>query len=129
MKQHFAITLLGLAIGQLAVAAPQAVYQPSSSLTEVTNPPVVDAITFYNDGDFILDTFKAQDHNLSADDYVDVYPFTTEDTLYYTNASSGTMVGFTGFWFKTIPTSANGRVHSAADVINNGNIIGLDGEA
>ncbi|MGA2749442.1 MAG: hypothetical protein ABSG59_11755 [Verrucomicrobiota bacterium] len=117
MKRYFPAAIAVLGLCAAASAAPQAVYQNSIFLT---NPPVVDAVTFVNSGvmDFINE--QENDYTLFTEN---ILPFSTRDTLYYTNADSGIMYGNPGFRFDTATATTR---HSAKTFVNNGFIYAVD---
>lgn len=113
---------MSLALSQWAAAAPEAIYQPPGTLMQA---PVVDAIAFYNTGDFDLTTVSngLNINQVSLAVVEDALPFSTKDTLYFTNASSGDMLSVPGFRFDTVTSKTR---YDAERVVNNGTIQGED---
>jgi hypothetical protein len=95
----------------------------------VTNAPDVDAFAFYNAGDFEIETVSSfsvtNKNNIFGNGY-SYLPFLTKDTLYFTNTVSGFMSAEPGFQFDTGTSTLR---HSANFVVNQGSMLGIDGEA
>jgi hypothetical protein len=126
MKHFIATTFLGVGFCSAALAGPSPIYQ---NYGVVTQAPVVDAVTFLNAGDFEIDTVSSYSltnlNNIFGNGY-SVLPFMTKDTLYFTNTSSGLMLGESGFEFGT--TTSTSR-HGASFFFNAGTVAGVDTEA
>jgi len=122
MKRYFTIALLGLGLCQAAWGSPSALYLNPGV---VTDSPVVDALAFVNQGTFNLNNvLNLTNVNATSALFgftILNFPFTTKDTLFFTN--TGTMLGEPGYEFDTITSSSR---HSASLIFNSGNISGLD---
>ncbi len=123
MKHFIATTSLAAGLGCAALAGPSAIYQ---NYGVVTQPPVVDALAFFNAGDFEIETVSAYNltnlNSIFGNGY-SVLPYMTKDTLYFTNTSSGLMLGEPGFEFGTTTSTAR---HSAGVFLNAGTVEGVD---
>jgi hypothetical protein len=123
MKRFVITVLLGVGFCTVALAAPQQIYSNPGIVTSV---PTIDAIIFYNSGIFELNTTTSITNtgvNNTVGAIVTSFPFSTSDTLYFTNTTSGTMSDIPGFLFET---ATNGTTHSASSFDNDGVIIGYD---
>jgi len=126
MKRHIARLFLGLGLCQAALGGPSPIYQ---NFAVITQAPVVDALVFYNQGEFDIDTvtsFNAT--NLTSLLYENGFsplPFMTKDTLAWTNSNSGLMIGIPGFRFDTGTSTSR---HSASFFLNAGTVEGIDVE-
>jgi hypothetical protein len=126
MKPYIATVFLGLGVCHSAWAKPAELWQNDGV---VTVSPVVDAVGFYNAGDIEIETvtgYSATNVNNIYGNGYSVLPFSTKDTLYFTNTSSGTMIGEPGFRFDTITSTSR---HNASRFLNQGTILGVDTEA
>jgi uncharacterized repeat protein (TIGR02543 family) len=129
MKRFITMALLGLGFGSGAWAAPQQVYV---NYGVVTNIPQVDATSFVNQGTIGFNTVTVNvDYNdgdapADNDEYYSSIPFSTKDTLYYTNTPSGLLQGTNAFNFLTITSDT---VTSASMFENDGVITAFDLQA
>jgi hypothetical protein len=133
MKRYIAKVLLSLGLCQVALGGPSPIYQ---NYGVVTSPPVVDATSFYNAGDFTVNTVIKINTSISFGDATVLsglfgygntsFPFMTKDTASWTNTSSGVMSGEPGFQFDTGTSTSR---HSASFFYNAGVVQGVDGEA
>jgi hypothetical protein len=119
MKRFFASLLLVLGLAGSAVAGISPSY---INYGVVTTPPVIDATTFVNLGPFDI-SLISESTNLGTGigTLTTGFPFSTRDTLYFTNEN--TMLGSPGFEFDTV--TATGR-HSASSFFNSGTVTGID---
>jgi hypothetical protein len=122
------MVLMGLGLGGSAWAGPSPLFPNFGDIIAPPQPvPVVDAVTFYNQGLIDLTTFGGFNAtNLSQALLLNGFnPFTfaTKDTLNWTNTSSGVMEGSPGFEFDTVTSSNN---FSASVFFNAGTIEGFD---
>ncbi len=101
---------------QAALGGPSAIYQNTGVIIPPTVAPVVDARIFLNTGIFEAATV------IGTED-LNPLPYMTTDTLFFTNTSSGIMVGFPGFQFDTGTSTSR---HSASSFFNAGIVEGLD---
>lgn len=123
IKQKIVAAGVALFCGLSALAGPQAAYINTGT---VTNPPVIDAITFDNEGIFepvigLSNVVKGENVDVEAQ-----APYATRDTLYYTNSpSSAEMIGQPGFLFQTETLNGN---HDAISFYNQGLVLGVDAQ-
>jgi hypothetical protein len=118
MKQNITAILAAWAFGLSALAAPQAEYINTGT---VTNIPEIDAISFYNEGDFV--TVRGVLEGEDGQNKTQI-PYATHDTLYYTNSgASAVMLGQPGFLFEDLTTSG---AHNASSFYNTGTITAVD---
>jgi hypothetical protein len=121
MKRFIIAALLGLGFGPVALAAPQQIYENNGVVTSV---PTIDAVIFYNAGIFDLNTIGGiTNFNNNVGTGLTSIPYSTGDTLYFTNTTSGTMSDTPGFLFDTVTAST---VHNASSFHNDGFITGFD---
>ena len=124
MKRFSITTLFCLGLSCGAWAAPQAIYTTSGT---VTNPLQIDAVTFVNYGTIAINTATVNSNfvqNPIGDGaFEEGIPFSTKDTVNFTNTSGGYMYGTNGFEFETITSTT---VKSAGTFVNDGTIIGFD---
>jgi hypothetical protein len=121
MKRFIITALLGLGLCSVGVAAPSAVYQ---NFGVTTNTPTIDANIFYNAGTFFTFTdFDVTSVNPTTTAFESSIPYSTSDTLYYTNTTSGTIEGTPGFLFDTVTPTWR---YSAASFDNEGVITAFD---
>ena len=108
------------------MGGPSPIYQ---NFAVITQAPVVDALVFYNQGEFDIETVTSfSPTNLTTGLYENGYnpiPFMTKDTLDWTNSSSGLMLGTPGFRFDTGTSTSR---HSASSFLNAGTVAGFDVE-
>ena len=93
---------------------------------KVTNAPLVDATALINYGTITFNTVTVNSnfvYPVGDSAGFNSIPFSTRDTLYYTNATSGTIAGTNGVVFETITSSA---IRSAASFVNHGTVTGFD---
>jgi len=123
MKPNIIAAFVVLSLGLSALASPRAVYLNQGT---ITNAPVIDAITFLNEGTFepvIALSNVIQGESLDTEAQT---PFATRDTLYYTNLGlSALMVGQPGFNFQTFSGSG---AHNASSFYNTGTILAIDAQ-
>ena len=121
MKRYIITALLSLGFCSDALAKPDQIYQ---NFGPVTNVPTIDAVIFYNSSIFDLNTITSlTNFNNNVGTGFSAIPFSTFDTQYYTNTTSGIMTGQPGFLFDTV--TAHSR-HSAISFVNDGSILGID---
>jgi hypothetical protein len=102
MKRCILFCVLALTLARIAAGAPARFYV-NDGFVNASNPPVVNAINFVNNGEFDVFTLT---------------PYRTSSTLNFTNR--GTMNGSPGFDFRTFPATS-GQVHMAANFHNANN--------
>ncbi len=117
MKKNITAIFAALAFGLSAFASPSHEYINTGT---ITNPPVIDAIAFVNSGTFEAVMANLGDETLAIETQT---PYSTRDTLYYTNLNPGLMLGQPGFLFET--GTANGN-HNARSFYNTGTILAVD---
>jgi hypothetical protein len=130
MKRSVAKILLGLSLCQGALGGPSQPSQISQIYQNegvVTSPPVVDAYTFYNSGQFVINNvFNLTNEAVESALFgfgVTSYPFMTKDTAAFTNTSSGLLSGEPGFLFDTGTSTSR---HNANIFFNAGTVLALD---
>jgi hypothetical protein len=127
MKRYIPIVFLGLGLCQTALGGPSPLY---ANYVVVTSPPVVDALSFYNAGQFEIETVTSiNPTNVTISLLLNGFselPFMTKDTLNWTNASSGLMLGVPGFQFDTGTSTSR---HNASSFLNAGTVESVDEEA
>ncbi len=123
MKHHLATLFLGLGLCQAALGG-NSPLPPYANYGVVTQAPVIDAPSFFNAGDFEIDSVTSFNltnlNNIFGNGY-SVLPFMTKDTLFFTNVNL--MTGFPGFRFDTGTSTSR---HSASLFMNQGTLEGLD---
>lgn len=120
MKRYSSIAFLSVLLPSLLTANPSAIYLNPGVVNQPTN---IDAVVFDNQGQFNVSGITSGT-NFALSDTLAVLtaiPFTTKDTLNYTN--SGTMIGAPGYNFETITGTTIG---SAASLYNDNLIEGVD---
>ncbi len=122
MKKNITAIFAAWAFGLSALASPSRVYINTGT---ITNPPVIDATAFVNSALFeavipYVGEEVAGGQNLDTETPT---PYSTRDTLYYTNLDGGTMLGLPGFLFETV-TAAGTK--SASSFYNDGMILTVD---
>ncbi len=127
MKRFLTTLLLGFGLCQAQLSWGKA--SEFYNYKVLTTAPTVDARIFYNAGTINIDTIisSSPTNNVtSLYEYgANPIPYMTTGTLYFTNTSSGQMLGYPGFRFDT--GTANSR-HAAIAFQNFGYIEGLDTE-
>jgi hypothetical protein len=109
MKRFTLFCVFALYLARIATGAPARFYV-NDGFVNATNPPVIDAVNFVNNGEF---------------DVFTITPFRTSSTLNFTNR--GTMNGSPGFDFRTFPASV-GQVRIANSFYNaNNSVINCSG--
>ncbi len=126
MNRHFATVFLGLGLCQAAWGGGSPL-PPYANYGVVTQAPVIDSPSFFNAGDFQIDTISTFSqtnlNNIFGNGYSPL-PFMTKDTLYFTN--TGTMTGYPGYRFDTGTSTSR---HSASFFLNENTVAGLDSQA
>ncbi len=123
MKRYLTPVLFSLAFASGAWAVPQQIY---SIYGTVTNPPQEDVTIFVNYGSLLLNTVTVNSnfvYPVGDSAGLNSLPFSTKDTLYFTNTSSGVLAGTNGFNFETITETT---IHSASVFVNDGVVTGFD---
>ena len=124
MKRLIVTALISLGLGAGTWAnATQEIYLNYGYLT---NPPTVDAKIFLNQGTIAFNTVTVNSnfvYPVGDSAGFNSLPFSTRDTLYYTNATSGVLAVTNGFEFANITASG---LHSADSFVNHGFITGFD---
>ena len=117
MKKNITAIFAALAFGLPAFASSSSEYINTGT---ITNPPVIDATAFVNSGTFEAVMADLGDGTLAIETQT---PYSTQDTLYYTNLNPGLMLGQPGFLFETV--TANGN-KNARSFYNTGTILAVD---
>ena len=117
MKKNITAIFAAWAFALPAFASPSREYINTGT---ITNPPVVDATAFVNSGTFEAVIEVLSDESLDTDTQT---PYSTRNTLYYTNLNPGLMLGQPGFLFETETASGN---HNARSFYNTGTILAVD---
>jgi hypothetical protein len=120
MNKYSTAILMALAFG-LSALAPSAVAYTNGGT--VTNGPQIDSPVFYNSGDFVSVPDGAGELTEISPDKTQ-YVYETHDTLYYTNAYPGLMLGQPGFLFEDVLST--GGTNEASSFYNTGTILGVD---
>ncbi|HEY3863684.1 MAG TPA: hypothetical protein VGO59_17550 [Verrucomicrobiae bacterium] len=128
MKRFIATAFLGLGLCQAAFAGKTAPITPEFyNYGFLTNTPTVDAYSFYNAGQIEIDAVTSFNTSNSTGTLAlngfNPLPFSTKDTLNYTNAASGLMLALPGFRFDTATSTTR---HSANSFLNMGRVQGVD---
>jgi hypothetical protein len=123
MKRFITTALFGLSLGSGVWAAPEQLYV---NYGVVTNPPTVDATSFLNQGTIAFNTVTVNSnfiYPIGDNAGYNSIPFSTKDTLYFTNTSSGILAVTNGLVFETITSTT---IHEANSFVNHGVIAGFD---
>lgn len=118
MKQVFSI------LGILVLTGPGLNAQPSPiyiNLGSITETPQIDALAFYNAGNFNVGGFSVLSEGLIVGGFTSgsTFPYATQNTLNWTNDNSGVMGTQGGFLFDYATPTAR---HPAQNFINMGTI-------
>jgi hypothetical protein len=129
MKRFITTVFLGLGLCQAAWGSLTTTNQ-FVNYGLITSSPEVDAVGFYNAGTIEINAVVgATPTNLTSGLFENGYnplPFTTKDTLYYTNTQSGVLLAYPGFLFDTVTSTTT---HGASYFLNQGTVEGIDVQA